>query len=81
MKHDGGKDKHIVDIHSRIHKYSGVSTFKNDFISAIIDSITIRMIHEIMGNHLDLSQHSNIFSPALDHPYLNMLPCVAINFI
>ena len=78
--HTAGKDNHIADTLSRIHKYTSVSIIEDDLIPHHVDSATIRALQEITSNHINLSDHSTASSPTSDHPYLNMPTAGAINF-
>ena len=80
IEHTAGKDNHIADALSRMHKYPGVTTTKDDLIPHSVDSTTIRPLQEITSNQINLSDHSTIYSPTSNHPYHNMPPGGAINF-
>ena len=80
IKHTARKDNPIAHALSRMHKYLVASTTKNNLISHSIDSTTIRPLQGINCNHINLSDHSTISCPTLDHYYHNMPLCGAINF-
>ena len=80
VEHTAGKDNHIADSLSRMHKYSGVSTTEDDLIPHCVDSTTIRPLPEITSNYINLSDHSTTSSPTSNHPYYNMPYRGAINF-
>ena len=75
-----GKDNHIVDAFSRIHKYTGIPTTEDDLIPHSDDSTTIRPLHVITSNHINLSDHSTTSSPTSNQLCHNMPSRGAINF-
>ena len=62
-----------------MHKYPTVSTTEDDLIPHSVDSATIRPLHEITRNNLNLSDQSTTSSVSSDQPYHKMPPCGAIN--
>ena len=74
------KDKHIADALSRMEKYPGVSTTKDDLIPHIIAFINIRPLQEITSNHINLSDQSATSSHISKYPFYNMPGCRDINF-
>ena len=80
IEHTGGKDNHIADALSRMHRYPGVSTTEDDLIPHGVDSTTIRPLPEINSNHIYLSDHSTTSSATSNHLHNNMPSRRAINF-
>ena len=80
IKDTSGKDNHIADTLSRMQKYPGISTTKDDLIPYSVHSITIKPLQEIPSNHINLSDPSTTSSPTSNQPYTEMPPCRAINF-
>jgi hypothetical protein len=80
IEHTAGKDNHIADALSRMHKYPGITTTEDDFIPHRIDSTVIRPLQEITSNHIYLSEHSSTSTPSSYHSENNMPSRGAINF-
>ena len=80
IEHTARKDNHIVDALSTMHKYPSGSTTKDNLIPYIMDSTSIRPLHEITSNRINLTDHSTTSSPMSDHPCHNMPPRGEINF-
>ena len=80
IEHIAGKDNHIADTLSRVHKYPGVSSIEDDLIPYSVDSTTIRPLPEITSNHINLSNHSTTSSPTSNNSYQNMPSRGSINF-
>ena len=80
IEYTAGKDNHIADALSRMHKYPSISATEDDLIPQSIDSTTIKPLQEITSNHINLSDHSTTSSPTLNYPYHILQSCGAINF-
>ena len=80
IEHIAGKDNHIADTLSRMHKYLGISATEDDLIPHSVDSTTGKPLQEITTNHINLSDHSTTSSPTPNHSYHNMPSRGAINF-
>ena len=79
IEHTVGKDNYIADALSRMHKYTGLSTTKDNLIPHSVNSTTIKPLQEITTHHINLSDHSTTSSPTSNHLYHNMPSHGAIN--
>ena len=80
IEHTAGKDNHIADTLSRMHKYSGIFITEDNFIPYSVDSTSIRPLQEINSNYINLSDHSTTSPSTSNHQCHNIPPHAAINF-
>ena len=87
IEHTAGKVNYIVDALSRMHKYPGVPTTKDDHITDRVDSTAIRPFQEITSNLsifqttlpqllLPQATHTTICHPA--EPLISLMSTVTL---
>ena len=81
IEHNARKDNHNADVRSRMYKYPGISTTKDDLIPHSVDYTTIKPWQEIVGSYINLADYSTSSSPTLEQPYQNVLSCRDMNFM
>ena len=80
IKETAGTANYIIDILSRMHKYSAMSTTEYEIIPHTVDSTTTRCLLEITCKHIKVSDNSIPYSHTADHPYYNVALCGEMNF-
>ena len=79
LEHVAGKDNHIADTLSAMHKHPEVSTFANNLVTQSIDSAIFRPYQEIRSKHINLSYHFTTSSSTSNWLYYSMPFCGGIN--